>query len=131
MFPSNGSATRHLLPSTGSPRDGFPDFSGTMRCSDSLRTFSPRFVGASLGDTIPCACVRVSVQVRRRPGAWGITVWQPLASMSRWSRRASQVPGEPCCAYAVFFDPGGTHVPGLLRYVDAAPGPTKPKARRG
>ena len=75
-----------------------------------------------------CSCLR--------PGptpTWGLELCglAAPASMSRWSRRASQVPGEPCCAYAVFFDPGGTHVPGLLRHVNAAPGPTKPKAHRG
>src|SRR5271166_6119983 len=49
-----------------------------------------------------------------RPGptpAWGqeLWVWQlPGQCLSRWSRRASQVPGEPCCAYALLFDPGGT-----------------------
>ena len=39
MFPSNGSATRRLLPSTGSPRVGFAGFHGTMRRSDSLPPF--------------------------------------------------------------------------------------------
>ena len=36
MFPSNGSLTRHPLPSTGFPRGEFPGFIGTMRRSDSL-----------------------------------------------------------------------------------------------
>src|SRR5260370_13425059 len=30
----------------------------------------------------------------------------------RETSRVSQVPGEPWCTYAVFFDPGGTSVPG-------------------
>src|SRR6516165_7468100 len=83
MFPPNGSATRRLLPSAGSPRVGFPDLLGSMRRSDSRRTFSPRFVGASRDDTTPCACVRLSVQARRRPGARGFVVWQPPRPLYR------------------------------------------------
>ena len=46
---------------------------------------------------------------RRRPGDLGYSgLATPCQSLSRGSRRASQVPGEPPCAYAVFFDPGGT-----------------------
>ena len=54
-----------------------------MRRSDSRRTFSPRFVGASRDDTTPCACVRLSVQARRRPGARGFVVWQPPRPLYR------------------------------------------------
>jgi hypothetical protein len=89
------------------PAGWFPDFTGTMRRSDSLRTFSPRFVCASLGDTVPCVCVRVSDQVRRRPGAGSFAVWQPPCQhLARRSRRASQVPGGSLCASALFSDPG-------------------------
>jgi hypothetical protein len=35
-LPTISSTTRHPLPSTGSPRPGFPCFHGTMKCSDSL-----------------------------------------------------------------------------------------------
>src|ERR1700676_5663349 len=63
------------------PAVRFPSFNGTMERSDSLRTVSPRFVCASLGDTIPCACVRLSDRVRRRPGAGDFTVWQSHASV--------------------------------------------------
>ncbi len=45
-----------------------------------------RFLRATV--TIPCACVRLSIQVRRRLGARGFRVWQPLDSQSlkRWRR---------------------------------------------
>jgi hypothetical protein len=76
----------------------------------------------SLGDTTPCAWVRLSRQARRRPGARGFAVWQPPRQrFSRWSRRASQVPGGPRCACAVFFDPGGTGPPGRNRVVRRGP----------
>jgi hypothetical protein len=35
---------RHPLPSAGSPRRGFPDFHGTMGCSDALPSVRPHFV---------------------------------------------------------------------------------------
>jgi hypothetical protein len=44
MFPSNGSLTRHSLRSTGFPRVEFPGFTATMKCSDALPPFRPRFV---------------------------------------------------------------------------------------
>ena len=43
-----------------------------MGRSDSLRTVSPRLVCASLGDTTPCVCVRLSVPARRQPGGQGL-----------------------------------------------------------
>ena len=112
MFPSNGSMTRRPLPSTGSPRVAFPGFDGTMRRSDSLPPFPPRFVVLRLA--VPSrAPVFVSPPARRRPRARGFAVWQPHGQMLRdGDGRASQVPGEPSCAYALFFDPGGTDAPG-------------------
>jgi hypothetical protein len=65
----------------------------------------------SLGDTTPR---RLCSSLHSGPttAAWGLG---PSGSavpkgrvLSRWSRRASQVPGEPSCAYAVFLDPGQT-----------------------
>src|SRR6185437_11234738 len=51
--------------------------------------------------------------------------------MSRWSRRASQVPGEPSCAYAVFLHPGETDPARPLRRVGAAPVTKQAKGSRG
>ena len=35
----------------------------------------------SLGDTRPCACLRLSLAARRRPRAWGFWDWQPHANL--------------------------------------------------
>ena len=64
--------------------------------------------GASRGDTSPCACIRLSAQVRRRPAARSLWSGAPRPDFRRGEVRASQVPGEPWCVYALFFDPGGT-----------------------
>jgi hypothetical protein len=104
-----------------------------MRRSDSLRTFSPRFVCPSLGDTIPrrlCSLRSGPTTAAWGPGPSGLAV--PVRQrLSRWSRRASQVPGEPCCAYAVFFDPGETDSARPLRRVGAAPVSMQAKGSRG
>ena len=81
MFPSNDSMMRHPLPSPGSLRVRFSWFLGTMRCSDALRPFRRAWL-PSLGDTCPCACLRLSHTARRRPGAWSFRVWQLHASFS-------------------------------------------------
>src|SRR5438552_508674 len=133
MFPPNGSATRRLRPSAGSLRVGFPGLVSTMRRSDSLRTFSPRLVCASLGDTIPRRLY--SLHSGPTTAAWGrgpSGLAVPLRQqLSRWSRRASQVPGEPWCAYAVFFDPGETDSARPLRRVGVAPVSMQAKGSRG
>ena len=82
-----------------------------MQCSDALPLLSPRFL-SSLDDTIPCACIRLSHEARRRPGAWSFRVWQlHNASLQNGNDRDSQVPGEPLCAHAMFSDPGRTSAP--------------------
>ena len=130
MFPPNGSATRRPLPSAGSPRVGFPGFHGTMERSDSL----PPSRRASLcfawryHDGRRCFAPAGPERVTGRPGL-GNPV--PHPDVHRGGCRASQVPGEPCCAYALFFDPGGTEHTRPLRCVGAAPVLTKPKAHRG
>src|SRR5271156_5900289 len=70
MFPSNDSATRHSLPSPGSPRCQFPCFHGTMECSDVLRP-SHRTRLPSPGDTMRrglCVCSQRSRSPDRGPG---------------------------------------------------------------
>lgn len=106
MFPSNRSTTRHLLPSTGSGRLPFPGFLGTMRRSDARPPFPPRSVSFArrYHPVRLCSCLPPA---RRRLGAWGFRVWQPRANCCRdGDDRASQVPGEPSCPYALFLDPG-------------------------
>ena len=124
MFPPNDSQPRRPLPSPGSRRNLFPRFHGTMRRSDARPSLSPRFL-VSLGDTIPCACVRLSAAARRRPAARSFRVGQPHASIYRDGEdRASQVPGGPSCVYALFLDPGGTGRTRSVRCADTAPAPS-------
>jgi len=47
--------------------------------------------------------------VRRRDhAAWGILVWLTPANFAAGDAGISQVPGEPCCAFAPALDPGRT-----------------------
>ena len=48
--------------------------------------------------------------------------------MNRGESRTSQVPGEPSCPYALFFDPGRTEHVRPLRRVDMAPAMSTAKA---
>ena len=104
--------TWHSLPSPGSGRIPFPCFSGTMECSDVLRP-SRRTRLPSPGNTMRCGLCFRSVRSRspdRRPG---VQDRSPLPAVVRVEAfRTSQVPGEPCCSYAVFSDPGGTDASG-------------------
>jgi hypothetical protein len=73
------------FPRQGPRSPGSPATRGTMRRSDFLRP-SRRASLPSLGGTIPCACLRLSTQARRRPGARSFVVRQlPRRSLSRWS----------------------------------------------
>jgi hypothetical protein len=113
MFPSNDSATRHSLPSTGFPRYQFPCFLGTMECSDILRP-SNRARLPSPGNTMRCGLCFRSVQSRSPDRGPGVHDRSPLPVLIRMEAfRTSQVPGEPSCSYAVFSDPGGTDASGV------------------
>jgi len=128
MFPSNGSMTWHSLPSTGSGRFPFPCFRGTMECCDILRP-SRRAWLPSLGDTRCCARRFAPVGPDAQPRARGSSFRSPLPEViHRETSRTSQVPGEPCCPYAVFFDPGRTDAPGLFGVVGVAPAMSTTKA---
>jgi hypothetical protein len=123
MFPSNDSLTRRPLPSLGCPWGEFPEFVGTMRRSDVRTPFLPHFVFLRLA--VPA---RVPVFAPTRPGTGrrpGV-LW--LATPSHTLRvgdvRTSQVPGEPFCAYALFFDPGRTAHIRPSRCVGMAPAMT-------
>jgi hypothetical protein len=81
------------------------------RC-DSLRTVTTGFLVVH-PPLPPVASVFVSPlrpDADLGPGALVAATPTPLV---KWSRRASQVPGEPWCAYAVFSDPGGTRSSGI------------------
>ena len=107
LCPGRGARRRTRVPAPpslhGVPAQRFPRFRGTMRHSDSLTAVSANSLGGVAGRYPPRACLRLSHSARRRPGARGFTVRQPPdRALSRRSRRASQVPGRPWCAYAVF-----------------------------
>jgi hypothetical protein len=71
VWPSNGSATRRLLPWVGFPLVEFPDFVGIMRRSDSLASVSRRFfcIRFAIPRPAPVVCSRRSSTRNRR--AWG------------------------------------------------------------
>ena len=80
----------------------------TTPCRSSRRASLP-----SLGGTILCTLASLLSAWRATPRAWGFcsTLRLPHPD-SGGNDRASHVPGEPSCAYALLFDPGGTDAPG-------------------
>ena len=101
-----------------------------MKRSDSLVPFSRRFFtfASRYRDVrlwfAPAGPARVT-------GGPGVGDPGPRPDMHRGESRASQVPGEPYCAYAVFCDPGGTYHTQPTQCVGTAPVFRKTKARRG
>ena len=103
---------RRPLPSTGSSWVEFPGFLGTTK------TLShPAFLLAAL------RFLRLAVPLRARsfaphrvkrvvmgPGLLAFAGRPALVGSG--DDRTSQVPGEPLCMRATFFDPGGTSAPG-------------------
>jgi hypothetical protein len=82
-FRNQAPPSLHRVPAARVPR--LPRYYEVLRFPYALPA-ALRFLQATV--TIPCACVRSSVQVRRRPGARGFRVWQPLKSqfLKRWQR---------------------------------------------
>src|SRR5262249_25371173 len=105
----------------------------------------PRYYGAlrfpaNRHDQLPCRSPAVTTPLRLFSSlpsgptpAWGqgyadaATPTPPCG----WSRRASQVPGEPSCAYAMFSDPGGTRATRPYGAPTRPPEMAKPRATRG
>jgi hypothetical protein len=105
----------------------FPWLSGTMRYSDSLPPFAPRFVSFAWRYHPVRLCSSLP-QARRRLEAWSFRVWQPLRHMlSRWKRQGLSGSWETFCVYALFLDPGRTSPPG--HYGGSARPPHRPTAR--
>ena len=108
LLPGHGTAARRPLPSTGSSRHKFPGFPGTMERSDSRPSVPTRFV--SFAGRLP---LRAPVFAPAKPDA-GLgpgVLGQAAPRACRYRSgdgRASQVPGESSCAYALFSDPGRT-----------------------
>ena len=123
VFPSNGTMTRRLASLHGVRADSRSPASTVLsRRYDSLSPIPPRFVAfawryrsgrlrfASAGGKRQTPADRDAL-VTRVPHTPGV---------SYGSDRASHVPGEPSCAYALLSDPGGTDASG---HFDA---PTRP-----
>lgn len=53
------------------------------------------------------------------PGAW--SPGAPAGMFSDGGARISRVPGEPCCAFALLYDPGRALVARLYRHLSAVP----------
>ena len=127
MFPFVGSTTRHLLSSAGFPEPEFPWFHGTMRCSDFLPSVSPHFVSFawryhSAHVFRPHAAERCRGRV-----SWS---WSPGISRRELSVETAGSPtflGNPNCALALLFDPGGT-THQAMQCVGAAPAVSTTKA---
>ena len=83
-----------------------------MGCSDALRPLSPRFVAFAWR----YPPVRLCSSLPRGPTPAGGLELSGLAaprqSLRTGDHRASQVPGKPRCAYALFLDPGRTAASG-------------------
>src|SRR5262249_29638367 len=111
LFPDDGPVTRPPLPSAGSSRDEFPDFTGTMRDSDSCRPVSP---DSCARPTIPPLRLPFAPAPPRRrwrgPGGFGSAPPQPTKDGGE--QQASPVAGEPWWTFALFLGPGRTLMPG-------------------
>jgi len=110
--PPHQSMTNPSLPFPGSPRYRFPCFIGTMERCDSLRpSRRASFCFAWQYQVLASVASLPAVQ-NAQPRAWGSSSGPLTGTWHLETTRVSQVPGEPLCAYAVFFDPGGTDTPG-------------------
>ena len=98
------------FPRQGSHRIEFPRFIGTMGRCDSWPHVSPHFV-SFVWRYRELPAVLLPTSADETPGLELVTRF-PTGS-SRGCGQVSHVPGEPWCAFALFFDPGGTAGPGL------------------
>ena len=80
-FPSHGSMTDIPLPSTGSPRYGFPCFNGTMKMRDSRRP-SHRASFPSFGDTRRRVCRFAPCGPERTTAGLGFIIRSPLPDIT-------------------------------------------------
>jgi hypothetical protein len=109
-FPPTGPSPDAPLPSAGSAgAPTCPDFDGTIRALrlPAARPAALRFLrlavpsGASVLRSHGAGCYTAGLgTLFTRPPTW--------PTCSEGDDRASHVPGEPSCAYALLFDPGGT-----------------------
>ena len=127
MFHSNGFVTRRLLPYSGSlgmvPRD--------QQYYETLRLPSVPFAALR--------CLRLAIPPLRRvcshrpdarpwaPGSWCAG---SRAGHVSGDGRGSHVPGDPWCALALFYDPGGIGYARPLRRADVVPAADKSEDSR-
>ena len=107
-LPHQSPSALHRVPAGRVPRLRRYYQGATTPCRSSRRASLP-----SLGGTILCTLASLLSAWRATPRAWGFcsTLRLPHPD-SGGNDRASHVPGEPSCAYALLFDPGGTDAPG-------------------
>jgi len=108
IVPCLGSMPWHALPSTGSPRLGFPVFVGTTACSDSSCSVPPRFVSFGWRYHGAPVCNAGSAGAPCLRGFW----FRSASGFFRGEHEVSQVPGESSCVRALFSDPGEAGTPG-------------------
>jgi len=130
LLPGHGPATRRPLPSTGSPRHGFPGFTGTMERSDSRPSFPSHFVSFArrLLPRAPVFVTPTKPDAGLGPGVFGSGHPSAACGYRGGDGRASQVPGEPSCAYALFSDPGRSGRGRSLHRAAVAPARSTTKA---
>ena len=94
------------------PWSGFPDFTSTMGCSDSLTSIPPHFVAFVWRYRV---CARSSLPGEGSAPAWvlGLITGCP-PGIERGEIRPSQVPGGPPCMRAPLCDPDPPLVSGHL-----------------
>jgi hypothetical protein len=124
---SHKSRTDIPLPSPGSPRFRFPCFHGTMRMRDHSPPVPPRCV-AFAWRYYKCAWLFAPIrsQAHDRRARSPYIGHSPTAESTRRDDEFSQVPGEPCCACALFSDPGEPALPG---HTAGRHGPTRIRRR--
>ena len=126
-FPPRGPPVGSALPSTGSSGVSSPASQVLWRCAT---PWAPRAGLGCLRPALPCGAPVGSLPaVQNGSRGPGVRHPVPLAGSCRLETgRTSQVPGEPCCPCAVFFDPGRTGVTRPLRCAGAAPAMSTTKA---
>ena len=107
MFPSNESVTWRPAFLHRVPWEWFPGFTGTIRTLRLPIARPAALRRPSLGGTAVASAVRSRTGRRARPGPGCSGCGNPLQPLfQRGDDRASQVPEEPSCAFALLSDPG-------------------------
>ncbi len=109
-FPSDVPRSGAPFPPRG-PAGRFPRFTGPTGRSDSLPLVPSRSVPRR-ATVPPCAPPFAPIGVQRARRGPGASSTGAPSGLRAEDDRASQVPGEPYCAHALLFDPGGTSTPG-------------------